>query len=212
MKGIQLTNPSSPFLWGATLALALTACTATTTDTTEPPDTTVTTVAPTTTTPEPTTTSTAETTTTSAAQTTTTTSGSVLDEAEGSGCSPGEGDLPDGEWYGGVADVEGNTIDFDLACWFSGDAAARAAAEDGEESPPPNDYYVRNENPTVRPLSVEDNVEVVWYPELGDPTSEATTTFADWVDGLSDRGEFIPGIWVEIEDGAVVRIHEQWVP
>lgn len=212
-KGNQLTRPKSHYLWGATLSIALVACTATTTDTTESTETTVTTEAPTTTAPEPTTTSAAETTTTSAAPTTTTTTtDSVLDEAEGSGCTPGEGDLPDGEWYGGVADAEGNTLDFDLACWFTGDAAARAAAEDGEESPPPNDYYVRNANPTIRTLTVADDVEVVWYPELGNPNSEATTTFADWVDGLSDRGEFIPGIWVEIEDGEVARIREQWVP
>lgn len=191
------------------LAIVLTACATTTSDTTEPSDTTT---APTTTMAETTTTTTSPDTTTTAADTTTTTTGSVLDEAEGSGCTPGEGDLPDGEWYGGVADAEGNTLDFDLACWFTGEAAARAAAEDGEESPPPNDYYVRNTNPTIRTLTVEDDVEVVWYPEFGDPTSETTATFADWLDGLAGRGELIPGIWVQIQGGEVIRIEEQWVP
>jgi hypothetical protein len=193
------------------LAVSLTACASTTSDTTEPTDTTV---APTTTSAEATTTTTttAPETTTTAPAATTTTLGSVLDEAEGSGCTPGEGDLPDGEWYGGVIEAEGDTIGFDLACWFTGDAATLAAAEDGEESPPPNDYYVRNVNPAVRTITVGADVEVVWYPEFGDPSSEATTTFTEWIAALSDRGEFIPGIWLEIEDGEVVSIQEQWVP
>jgi hypothetical protein len=131
--------------------------------------------------------------------------------ADGSGCTPGEGDLPDGRWFGLVTATSADGIEFDLACWFSGAAAIQAAAEDGEESPPPNDYYVRNENPATRSLPVDAAVTVVWYPELGDPTSEATTSFSDWV--TQDREPAgIPGIWLEIEGGSVVDIHEQWVP
>ena len=51
-------------------------------------------------------------------------------------------------------EVGGRTVTFDLVQWFQGDAAARAAAEDGEESPPPNDYYIRNVNPRLRTLPV----------------------------------------------------------
>ena len=50
--------------------------------------------------------------------------------------------------------VSGRTVTFDLVQWFSGDAATKAAAEDGEESPPPNDYYIRNVNPRLRTLPV----------------------------------------------------------
>jgi hypothetical protein len=202
-------NSGSRITCLAMLAFVAVACAAETTDTTEP---TSPSAAPTTTVVEATTSTSNPETTTTAPAGTTTTFGSVLDEAEGSGCTPGEGDLPDGEWYGGVVEAEGNTIGFDLACWFTGDAAARAAAEDGEESPPPNDYYVRNANPSVRTITVGPDVEVVWYPDFGDPGSEATTTFAEWIGGLSGRGEFIPGIWLEIEDGDVVGIQEQWVP
>jgi hypothetical protein len=37
-------------------------------------------------------------------------------------------------------DVAGRTVTLDLVQRFIGDAATKAAAEDGEESPPPNDY------------------------------------------------------------------------
>lgn len=166
-----------------------------------------------------TTTTEADTSTTGAAVTTTTappttTAVSVNDEAEGSGCTPGEGDLPDGEWYGVAAEVLADEIEFDLACLFTGDAATRAAAEDGEESPPPNDYYVRNVNPTLRtvPVGDGDGVTVVWYPQFGDPTSEATISFDEWREALADRGDFIPGIWIEIEDGVISEVREHWVP
>lgn len=207
MKGLSLRVAAASIL-----TLLLGACTATSSDTTAG----TTTEAPTTTlastTTAPVETSTTTPTTSTTAQTTSTTSGSVLDEAEGSGCTPGDGDLPDGEWYGLVASLDPSGIEFDLACWFSGDAAVRAAAEDGEESPPPNDYYVRNSNPALRTVEVTGEVGVTWYPNLGDPTSEAQVTYSEWIGGVADRGDFMPGIWIEIEDGSVTEIREQWVP
>ena len=142
---------------------------------------------------------------------TTTTLSPVVDEAEGSGCTPGPGDLPDGEWFGYLAGTSANTVEFDLACWFVGEAAARAAQEDGAESPPPNDYHVRNLNPGIRSLNVADGALVVWYPKLGDPASEATVPYADWLLGVEGRGS-IPGVWLEVEGGQVSAIQEQWVP
>ncbi len=177
------------------------------TTSTTTPSTTVT--SSTTSTTTSTTTSSTTTTTTTAAPTTTTTP--VTDEAEGSGCTPGPGDLPDGEWFGYVLTTAGDELDFDLACWFTGDAAARAAAEDGEESPPPNDYYIRNINELVRTVPVAADAGVTWFPDFGDPTSEETATYADWIDLIEDR-DFMPGVWLEVEDGEVVAIQEQWVP
>jgi hypothetical protein len=128
----------------------------------------------------------------------------------GSGCTPGDAVvLSEGEWYGVVVSTSPSGIEFDLACWFTGEAAVVAAAEDGAE-PPPNDYYVRNENPQVRSLSVSGETEVIWYP-TGDPSSEIMVTFADWVEGANARGLFFD-VWLEIIDGEVFRIREQWVP
>ncbi len=108
-----------------------------------------------------------------------------------------------------VVSTSPSGIEFDLACWFTGEAAVVAAAEDGAE-PPPNDYYVRNENPQIRSLSVSAETEVIWYP-TGDPASEVMVTFADWVEGVNSRGLFF-GVWLEIIDGEVFRLREQWVP
>lgn len=208
----------------AALLIVLAACGTPTGDGPEPIDTTLpqapettapspTTTAPaeTSTTAPPVTTTTAPTSSTTAPTTTSTSTRSVVHEAEGSGCTPGPGKLPDGEWFGYVVTTKANEIEFDLACWFSGDAAIRASKEDGQESPPPNDYYVRNLNKLTRLLSVNGKTEVIWYPEVGDPTSEATTTYADWLAQIEKR-ELMLGIWVEIEGGTVVEVQEQWIP
>jgi len=133
------------------------------------------------------------------------------DGASGSGCTPGDAaTLPEGEWFGLVVSSSPTGIVFDLACWFTGEAAIDAAAEDGEESPPPNDYYVRNENPQTRSLAVSAEARVVWYP-TGDPTSETEVSFQEWADAVVGRG-FMFGVWLDVIDGEVLGIREQWVP
>jgi hypothetical protein len=196
-------------LWrnvGATLTTAL--LIASCANTAEPIDETSTT-SPNTTLVSPTTTAAPP--TTNAPATTSTSPSSVVDEAEGSGCTPGPSQLADGEWFGYVVAATESDLDFDLSCWFIGDAATRAAAEDGEESPPPNDYYIRNTNETPRTLDVSADTEVVWYPEPGDPTSEATVAYSGWIEAIEDR-EFLPMVWLTVEAGKVVAVHEQWVP
>jgi hypothetical protein len=114
----------------------------------------------TTTTADATTTTVAGTTTTAGATTTTGASGDLsggpnyvtTDGPSGAGCSPGQTDtLPAGWWAGEITSVGDESIDFDLVCFFVGDAAVQAAGEDGSEVT--DDYYVRNSNP--RTFSIE---------------------------------------------------------
>ena len=134
------------------------------------------------------------------------------DGPSGSGCSPGDAaSLPEGEWFGFVEATSATGIEFDLACWFTGEAEIDASAEDGEESPPPNDYYVRNENTMTRSLPVSPQVPVAWYPEGGDPTTETVVDFEAWAEAVVGRG-FMLGVWLDVIDGEVHQIREQWVP
>lgn len=172
-----------------------------------------TTATTTTTTPATTTTTiTAPPATTASSTTTTLTTNDTDSLASGSGCTPGAGALPDGDWFGFVADASAGGIEFDLACWFVGDAAIAATAEDGEESPPPNDYYVRNSNPALRTIPVADDAEVRWVPDVGTPTS-ATIDYPDWLLARVDRGiDLQPGVWITVTGGDIAEIEEQWVP
>ncbi len=128
---------------------------------------------------------------------------------DGSGCTPGPGQLPDGRWYGHAVAVAPGELQFDLACWFTGDAATAAATEDGSESPPPNGYHVRNDNPSLRVLRPADATPVTWYPSPGDPASETDTDYANW--RTENTGTDL-GVWITIEGGQVTFIKEQWTP
>lgn len=174
----------------------------------------------TTTTEDVTTTTGRDTTTTSAPTTTTTSTPTTTgqpptdsnDLASRSGCKPGtEETLPDGEWYGYIVDLNASEVEFDLACWFSGDAAVTAASEDGAESPPPNDYYVRNENETVRVLAVGSSAEVEYLVNGGDPNTVTTSAYQDWYVEW-EVSDFVPGYWLTIQDGEIIRIAQQYVP
>ncbi len=188
--------------------LLIAACSAQGGESTTTEDITTTTSRETTSTPSPSTT----TTTTAASPTTGELSSDTNDLASRSGCKPGtEDSLPDGEWYGYIVDVNASEIEFDLACWFSGDAAVTAASEDGAESPPPNDYYVRNESATLRSLAVESSAEVEYLASGGDPNSVVTAAYENWYVEW-EISEFVPGYWLTIADGQVTRIVQQYVP
>ncbi|MGD2059973.1 MAG: hypothetical protein PVF87_03840 [Acidimicrobiia bacterium] len=191
------------------MALILAACSSNATEGTTTTTAVIPTTAPAdTTTTAPTSTTTAALTTTTTIPTTTTTKDPRA--PEGSGCTPGSEVLPDGEWYGAISAFDDQTISFDLACLFTGEAAVAASAEDGEESPPPNDYYVRNQNDEVRVLMVDADTPVTWYTS-GDPNDEVTGTYAEWIAFLATQ-EFHLGVWVTIESGSVTEIAEWWVP
>lgn len=134
----------------------------------------------------------------------------VMDEAQGSGCTPGSETLPDGEWFGYVDSTSSADVEFDLACWFTGTPAAEAAAEDGEESPPPNDYYIRNISTETRTVPVSAAVGISALVDAGGPDLESVS-YADWSAGWAGL-DYQPGVWITIEGGAIVDITEQYVP
>jgi hypothetical protein len=67
----------------------------------------------------------------------------------GSGCTPPVGSsLPAGWWAGKIKNVNGTSFDFDVVCWFTGQAAIKAGGED-DAGPVEDDYYVRNSEPSL---------------------------------------------------------------
>lgn len=129
---------------------------------------------------------------------------------EGSGCDPGHGDLPDGQWFGTVVDLTPDELELNLACWFIGEDAALAAEEDGEESPPPNDYYVRDTSAGTIRVGLAPEASTLIHR---DGSAEGVSgTVDDLITAGEERGGFPYGVWIEVVDGAAVSVHEQWVP
>jgi hypothetical protein len=106
------------------------------------------------------------------------------------------------------------TITFDLIQFFTGDAAARAAAEDGQESPPPNDYYIRNVNPRLRTLPVAAGapitVNVLAAPSTGSSTKDVTVTLDKLATYFPNSGT--APFWITVEQGQATRIAQQFLP
>lgn len=105
----------------------------------------------------------------------------------------------------------------DYVQWLTGPEANAAATAHGDESPPPNDYYVVNDNPKIREFPIQDGIPVTVVTN-NDGTSDSeghTITLAQWVAALSgpNAGAFKATIyWVTITDGTVTAIEAQYVP
>jgi len=100
------------------------------------------------------------------------------------------------------------TIRFDLVQWYTGEAAAKAAAEDHQESPPPNDYYVRNVNPRLRTLPVAADATITANQVVGS-NQDVPVTLARLA-GVPHVGDSV--FWITVRHDQVLKISEQWVP
>jgi hypothetical protein len=113
------------------------------------------------------------------------------------------------------------TVTYDLAYMLTGDAAAQAAKEHGDEVPPPNDYYIVNDNPKRRTVSLSSDVRLVFIEwrhccdETFDASLEDFARALDegemTLDGHIYKGQLSP-YWLVARDGEVIRIEEQYLP
>lgn len=147
------------------------------------------------------------------------------------GCGGGgndESSLPDGRHYGYIESIDRSsapaTISIDTADFLTGEAANRAAVEDGfiqEGESVPNDYYVRNPDTAVAVVPVADDVRVTRVHCPAGCEEGAPGRFDDLAESFLDpepktledeyRGADSQ-YWVSVEDGEVVSIDEQYLP
>jgi hypothetical protein len=102
------------------------------------------------------------------------------------------------------------TVQFDVIQFYRGHQATREAAKDHRESPPPNDYYIRNVNLRLRTLPVRADATITvnslgFGSQADHPVSlarlAALVRAPDW-----------PPFWITVRHGQVVKISQQWVP
>jgi hypothetical protein len=110
-----------------------------------------------------------------------------------------------------IGDADGTTrLTFDLAYFLTGEEAAQAAAEHGDESPPPNDYYIVNDNPRLRTMPVADDPVVLLLD--GGSALLVESDLAGLQAKLAEQGELQNGSWLTITAGVIVQIEEQYRP
>jgi hypothetical protein len=146
----------------------------------------------------------------------------VFDRADRNYVGPGVDRVLDGRFFGFVRSADGEAVVFDEAEFLTGEDAARAAEDAGEESPPPNDFFIRNSRDETQsiPLSADPDVRIqgdVLQAGIGlEPV-----TLAQWLlllEGDTSVIDFdwygagaLP-YWITIESGRIVAIEEVYLP
>jgi hypothetical protein len=113
-------------------------------------------------------------------------------------------------------DPDRRTITFDLIQFYWGEEAAREAAKDHQESPPPNDYYSRNVNPRLRTLPVRADATItvitLAWGEDGGSGLDGVPVSLDKLATLKRSHSQGPPFWITVRNDQVTRIAEQFVP
>jgi hypothetical protein len=100
------------------------------------------------------------------------------------------------------------TVTFDLVQYFRDEEATSEAAKDHQESPPPNDSYMRNVNPRLRTLPVGANAAITANQLAG--SNENVPVSLGRLASLTRAGSGV--FWITVRDGQIVQIGEQWSP
>jgi hypothetical protein len=111
-------------------------------------------------------------------------------------------------------DPAGRTVRIDVVQFFTGAAAAQAAREDGAaEVPPPNDVWIRNENPLLRTLPVLPRAPVVTNTLTAAQTGSSTRDVRVTLRRLARLPQMARALfWVSVREGTVTALREQYLP
>ncbi len=124
-------------------------------------------------------------------------------------------DLADGRYAARIRSVNAGSrrVGVDVVQFFTGDAAAKAAAEDhASEVPPPNDYWIRNTSPQIRLLTVSAKAGITVNTLAAAESGSATTNVAKTLEQLGAYGHVNALFWITVSQGQVTRIAEQYLP
>jgi hypothetical protein len=136
------------------------------------------------------------------------------------------------EEFAYLMEVGPDEVVADYAEFLTGEEANQAAVAAGvieEGDSVPNGYFIRNVNPRLRTLALDDPPVVVLPTAETGPVTEVAVPFEEWLarfdDGKSwpegqsppDDRFFFPAAegtpyWLTIQDGIVVQIRQQYLP
>jgi hypothetical protein len=114
-----------------------------------------------------------------------------------------------------TVDPGSRKVTFDLIQLYFGDDAAREAAKDHQESPPPNDYYIRNVNPRLRTLPVRSEATITVNTLAAGYTGSAIKNVSvslPRLEKLLDVTGSSPPFWITVHHDQIVKIAEQYIP
>lgn len=150
-----------------------------------------------------------------------TTSSPSPEPTESGTASPSSSPTPepvigDGRHFVFVKRTKGGNMTFDLAEFYTGEAANEIAGERGDEVPVPNDVYIVNDNPKLRtvPVAADATIRTLRWSQCCDVFVELTyDEFAGYVAHPTDdfHGTSSP-YWIRVQGGEIVKVEEQYLP
>jgi hypothetical protein len=127
------------------------------------------------------------------------------------------GGLADGRYFVYAKKVTGgSSLTFVVAQFLTGKAAADAATAHGDESPPPNDYYIVHDNKKRSTYPISTAV-VVRYIPMANCCNLKLGNFSAWSEAVNGTamtdysGKNAPW-WITISSGSIVKIQQQFLP
>lgn len=114
-------------------------------------------------------------------------------------------------------DAGGGTVTFDLIQFLTGDEATEAYHREvpDDPGPPPNDYWIVNDNPRLRELPVAADAAVTVLADGFEPRAITLAELPAHLAGdLSPEPERIwhNPFWLTVEGGTVTALEEQYLP
>ena len=122
-------------------------------------------------------------------------------EPDGSGCSPGSTELPDGVWYVRLVDLDDNKLAVDLMCVYSDEAAfAREDYGGGDR------VYV-NDSTKLRHVELGENPAFYFLTDWGIPDSQEYLPLTIVPNAIADG--YAEG-WLLVEGGHATEFWQPW--
>lgn len=108
-------------------------------------------------------------------------------------------------------------VHFDPAEMLTGEAAVQAAKARGAESPPPNDYFLVNDDTEEVEVPAPFDVPAVVQGEDGhggDPSDLHTIPLWELAAAIHEDPQYFDRVpfWLTLDDGRIVRIEQQYLP
>ncbi len=134
------------------------------------------------------------------------------DGAPGSGCVVDGDQLSDGIWFGLVENMSAESVTIDVACYWSGEAAAAMATADGHE---PVDFYLSNGDERAYTVQLDAAGTAHWVGSADDSVPKPIP-MPDWPVAGSTFYQECPsehcGAWLYVNGGVATELIEWYLP
>lgn len=111
-------------------------------------------------------------------------------------------------------DPDSRSLSFDVVQWLSGQDAIDDYHDEYPDDPdgPPNDFRVRNDNPTIRTAPVADDARIRLVQLSVDQSADVSNGTLDELPDYLVEGFSSTTWWLTFDSGSIVEICEQYVP